>query len=161
MNLILTGARQIGKSTALNRFLTQYPGSIAGFRTCFDSLTDPRNRNLLLCPLPDGTPVAAVTWTDGVPQVDCAAFDRCVPPLLAQEADLLVLDELGRFEGGAAAMCAAVEAALAAPCDVLAVVRLDAPDWMGALKARDDVTVLTVTMENRDDIPRQLLSLLG
>ena len=160
MNIILTGARQVGKSTALSRFLAQYRGSIAGFRTVFDS-RDIRDRRLLLCPLPDGAAETAVTWTEGVPQADSAVFDRCVPPLLARDADLLVLDELGRFEGAAAAMRAAVETAFASPRSVLAVVRQDAPDWMGALKARSDVTVLTVTEENRNEIPRQLLSLLG
>ena len=44
--------------------------------------------------------------------------------------------------------------------DVLAVVRLDAPDWMGTLKSRPDVTVLTVTAENRDSVPGQLRALL-
>ena len=153
MNVILTGERQIGKSTALNRFLADYPGSVAGFRTVFDTRSDPRNRRLLLCPLPEGAAETAVTWTDGVPQVGLSVFDRCVPPLMAQNADLLVLDELGKFEGGADEMRIAVENAFRSDTDVLAVVRYDAPDWMGALKLRPDVTVLTVTAENRDGIP--------
>lgn len=160
MNVILTGARQIGKSTALNRFLADYTGSVAGFHTVFDTRSDPKNRRLLLCPLPDGSVETAVTWTDGTPRVDLAVFDRCVPPLLAQQADLFVLDELGKFEGGAAEMQKAMEALFDSGADVLAVVRLDAPDWMGALKSRPDVTVLTVTAENRDFIPAQLRALL-
>lgn len=160
MNVILTGARQIGKSTALNRFLADYTGSVAGFRTVFDTRSDPKNRRLLLCPIPEGAVETAVTWADGTPQVDLTVFDRCVPPLLAQQADLFVLDELGKFEGGAAEMQKAVEALFDSGADVLAVVRLDAPDWMGALKSRPDVTVLAVTAENRDFIPAQLRALL-
>ena len=160
MNVILTGQRQIGKSTALSRFLAEYPGTVAGFRTVFDSRNDPKNRRLLLCSLPEGAAETAVTWADGVPQVHLSVFERCVPPLLAQKADLFVLDELGKFEGGAAAMRRAVEALFGSACDVLTVVRYDAPDWMGALKSRPDVTVLTVTEENRDDIPAALAKLL-
>ena len=160
MNVILTGEKQIGKSTALERFLAAYPGSVAGFRTVFDSRSNPKNRRLLLCPLPEGETMTAVTWTDGVPQVELSVFDRCVPPLLTQKADLFVLDELGKFEGGAAEMRTAVETAFDSDTDVLAVVRYDAPDWMGALKQRPDVTVLTVTAENRDDIPAALAKLL-
>ena len=160
MNVILTGERQIGKSTALSRFLTDYPGTVAGFRTVFDTRSDPRNRRLLLCPIPEGAAETAVTWTDGVPRIDLAVFDRCVPPLLAQKADLLVLDELGKFEGGADEMRIAVENAFCSDTDLLAVVRCDAPDWMGALKQRSDACVLTVTAENRDNIPAALEKLL-
>ena len=160
MNVILTGQRQIGKSTALNRFLADYSGTVAGFRTIFDTRSDPDNRRLLLCPLPDGESETAVTWTDGKPLADLAVFDRCVPPLLAQEAELFVLDELGKFETGAAEMQRAVETLFNSPADVLAVVRFDAPGWMGALKQRQDVTVLTVTQDNRDGIPALLRELL-
>ena len=160
MNVILTGQRQIGKSTALSRFLADYSGTVAGFRTVFDTRSDPKNRRLLLCPLPDGESETAVTWTEGVPQVELSVFDRCVPPLLAQKAGLFVLDELGKFETGAAEMRRAVENLFNSPADVLAVVRFDAPGWMGALKQRQDVTVLTVTEENRDGIPAQLRELL-
>lgn len=160
MNLILTGERQIGKSTALHRFLSGYTGSIAGFRTVFSDRSDPENRSLLLCPYPDGTAEPAVIWRNGRPETDLSVFDRMVPPLLAHSADLLVLDELGKFERDAAEMRRAVEAAFDSPRDVLAVVRLDAPDWMGALKLRGDVRVLTVTAENRDTIPAQLEKLL-
>lgn len=160
MNVILTGQRQIGKSTALGRFLADFSGSVAGFRTVFDSRSDPENRRLLLCPLPGGEPEIAVTWTGGAPQVDLAVFDRSIPPLLAQKADLFVLDELGKFEIGAAEMRRAVEALFDSAADVLAVVRYDAPGWMGALKQRPDATVLTVTEENRDGIPAVLAKLL-
>ena len=160
MNVILTGEKQIGKSTALERFLADWHGSVAGFRTVFDTRLDPRNRRLLLCPLPSGSPEAAVTWTEGKPQAELAVFDRRVPPLLAQSADLFVLDELGKFEGGAAEMRRAVEALFDSDADVLAVVRLDAPAGMGALKRRGDVTVLTVTAENRAEIPRRIGALL-
>ena len=156
MNVILTGEKQIGKSTALDRFLAACSGSVAGFRTVFDSRSNIQNRRLLLCPLPDGAAEPAVTWTDGKPQALLSVFDRRVPPLLAQNADLYVLDELGKFETGAAEMRRAVEALFESEADVLAVVRLDAPDWMGALKCRPDVTVLTVTAENRDRIPALL-----
>ena len=160
MNVILTGQRQIGKSTALGRFLAGFSGSVAGFRTVFDSRSDPKNRRLLLCAIPDGESETAVIWTDGTPQVELAVFDRCVPSMLAQNADLFVLDELGKFEGGAAEMQRAVEALFDAAADVLAVVRCDAPGWMGALKARPDVTVLTVTEKNRDGVPAVLAKLL-
>lgn len=159
--VILTGERQIGKSTALNRFLENREGSVAGFRTLFDTRSDPLNRSLQLCPLPEGENRTLAVWTDGKPSVDIAAFDRFVPPLLAHRVDLMILDELGKFEGAAEEMRKAVERVFDEPEQkVLAVVRYDAPGWMGALKGRSDVTVLTVTMENRDAIPAQLAELL-
>ena len=160
MNLILTGERQIGKSTALCRFLSGYAGSITGFRTVFNQRNIPENRHLLLYPLPDGDTEAAVVWQNGRPEVNLSVFNRMVPPLLAQSADLLVMDELGKFEVNAVQMRRAVESAFNAERNVLAVVRLDAPSWMGALMQRRDVTVLTVTAENRDRIPAMLAKLL-
>ena len=160
MKVILTGARQVGKSTALRRFLSAYPGSVAGFRTEFSTREDPNDRQLLICPIPSGAAEVAVRWVAGKPEADLSAFDRCIPPLLRQKAELFVLDELGKFEGGAAEMRRAVEKLFDSAADVLAVVRLDAPGWMGALKERGGVTVLTVTEENRDGIPAALAKLL-
>ena len=116
---------------------------------------------ICVCALFASAAERTVTWTDGVPRIDLAVFDRCVPPLLAQKADLLVLDELGKFEGGADEMRIAVENAFCSDTDLLAVVRCDAPDWMGALKQRSDACVLTVTAENRDNIPAALEKLLA
>jgi len=165
MNVILTGPLQVGKSTALARFLQSYPGTVAGFRTAFDTADRTGDRALLLHPVPEdprsAEPAAPVVWRGGAPAVSTETFDRCVPPLLLQSADLLVMDELGKFERNAGEMRRAVEAAFAGGGHVLAVVRFDAPDWMGALKDRSDVTVLTVSAENRDEIPRRLRELFA
>lgn len=159
--IILTGLRQVGKSTALNRFLAENEFCISGFRTIFDNCETPTNRSLLLCPLPNGMPYTPVIWDDGNPMINLNVFNRCVPPLLERSADLYVMDELGKFECDANEMRIAVEKLFSREeATIIAIIRYDAPGWIGALKLRKNVTTITVTEKNRNEIPTILTKLL-
>lgn len=161
MNVILTGEKRVGKSTALARFLAAYPGRARGFRTCFSNDRALPHEKLIMAGLDGGNAACVVSWENGLPRPDLAAFDAQGDTLLsAPDADLLVMDELGKFEGGADGFRRAVERAFAGNVPVLAVVRLDTGGWMQALKDRADTAVVTVTPENRDAVPDMLAELL-
>ncbi len=91
-------------------------------------------------------------------QVIPGAFDRVGPKLLQNRGQILVLDELGYLEKDERLFQDAVFQALDGDGPVLGVLREGFPGWTAQIAARPDVEVLTVTEENRDEIPLAILS---
>lgn len=68
--------------------------------------------------------------------------------------DLVVMDELGRFELRAYGFRQAVTDALNSPVPVIGVLKEDDNPFLNEIRNREDTEVLEVTEENRDDIRR-------
>lgn len=164
MPLFLTGARQVGKSTALRKALAASGLRFGGVMTRFD--TRKGERKLYLLPyslsetLPEDIPESAVCARMGAAgrQAEEAVFDALGAKLLREAAadpdtDVIIIDELGFLEAEAEKFRAAVYAALQGPKPVLGVVR----EGLGAWEAAPLGEVWEVTAENRDGIPEKLL----
>ena len=157
MNVILTGEKHVGKSTALSRALPQLTSSRFGFTTRYEPCAD--GRVLMIHSLDGACSAAAVRWVDGRAIVDEGAFNAFGASLLRGGGELAVMDEIGKFELRALPFRDAVLRVFDSECDALAVVRLDTSGWMQELKSRSDTVVITVTHENRDSIPDMLVRL--
>lgn len=154
MKLFLTGGRQVGKSTAINRFLSENGLGPGGFRTLFQKEGD--LRRLYMCPAADPRPAAGrLVATGGRTSMtgDPAAFDKAGPALLSHSGQICLLDELGYLEKDALAFRDAVFSLLDREVPVLGVLREGFPGWTAAVANRPDVEVLSVTEENRDSLP--------
>lgn len=165
MNIFLTGPVRVGKSTAINRFLSANPAvRPGGFATKnVPSLRKGAERDVYILPpvwteadfLPSRLTARAQggVWTL-YPEV----FDREGTALLAAEGpfDLLLMDELGRLELRAAAFRAAVLAALDGDVPVLGVIKPESNPFLDAVRAHPRTRVLEVTEENRDGIPGEI-----
>ncbi|MBQ9148563.1 MAG: hypothetical protein IJX69_03240 [Oscillospiraceae bacterium] len=160
-HLFLTGPKQIGKSTALTRLLEGRDAKIGGFRTRRIRTADGASIHML-------PPVGEEVYTDenrlfykrrGQIHLDPADFDRLGRKMLAdsRDCDLLLMDELGPNEAQSQGFQQAVLAALDGETSVYGVLQLAESDFLDQIKARPDVTVITVTAENREDLPRKLL----
>ena len=158
MNVILTGEKQIGKSTALFRALPRLTASRFGFLTRFEERPD--GRELVISSLDGARRVSAVRWADGHAVVDNDAFDIFGASLLRGGGELAVMDEIGKFELSALRFRDAVLRAFDSERDALAVVRLETSGWMQELKSRPDTAVITVTHENRGGVPDMIVQLL-
>jgi nucleoside-triphosphatase THEP1 len=76
-------------------------------------------------------------------------------------ADVVVIDEIGKMELFSEAFRTAVLAAVHSPKKVLATVMWRAFPWTDALKGEPGVTLLEVTLANRDALlPRVLQALV-
>lgn len=157
-HVFFTGDIQVGKSTALRETVRQLGCRCGGFQTVFARRGTGEAR-LHLCPWGDGRclperTVAAFSPGKGMKPLP-GAFDRLGPPLLVPGpgTELLVLDELGYLEQEAEGFRRAVFAALDGDTPCLGVLRGGLPGWLSDIAARADVTVLSVTKENRDAIP--------
>ena len=159
-HIFLTGARQVGKSTILRGLMKRRGLDCAGFETQPFYIGDER-RGFTLHGRVDMPPY----------ENDCiicvrVGERRSVPVLpvfeengvdilkrsLESESPWLLMDELGRLEREAAQFCAQVLACLDSGKRVLGVLQAcDAP-LVCAVRAREDVSVIEVTPENREEV---------
>lgn len=160
MNIILTGNQRVGKTTALEKILSELKCSRFGFLTRFDASKSDPGRELYMYSLDKLRKETVISWENNLPVVDLDAFDRFGSLLLGEEGRIAVMDELGKFEAGAQEFRHAVEHTFDSDTPVIAVIRINAEGWMQALKLRDDVKVITVTEQNRDEVPGLVLRLL-
>jgi nucleoside-triphosphatase len=96
--------------------------------------------------------------------VDLDAFERVALPALesAGDADVAVVDELGKMELASVRFCDAVLALFDGELPVAATVHLHRHPFTDALKRRPDVERLRVTPTTRDALPAELAArLLG
>lgn len=166
-HLFLTGDKQVGKSTLLRRLIEARHLDCSGFETQAFFLNGER-RGFTLHGRVDMPPYRNDC-------ICCARIEekRAVPVLpvfeengvlilkrsLASPAPFLLMDELGRLEREASGFIAQVEACLDADKRVLGVLQKCNSEHVARIAQREDVTVLTVTPENRDELFEMLLSI--
>ena len=159
-HLFLTGNKQVGKSTLLRRLIEARKLDCAGFETQAFYLNGERRGFTL-----HGR-VAMPPYQNDC--ICCARIEekRSVPVLPAFEengvlmlkrslvspAPFLLMDELGRLEREASGFIAQVEACLDADKRVLGVLQRCNSAHVARIAQRQDVTVLTVTPENREEL---------
>ena len=159
-HLFLTGDKQVGKSTLLRRLIEVRQLDCAGFETQAFFLNGER-RGFTLHGRVDMPPYRNDC-------ICCARIEekRAVPVLpvfeengvlilkrsLASPAPFLLMDELGRLEREASGFIAQIEACLDADKRVLGVLQKCNSAHVARIAQRADVTVLTVTPENRDEL---------
>lgn len=159
-HLFLTGDKQVGKSTLLRRLIEARKLDCAGFETRAFFLNGERRgftlhgriemppyRNDCICCArieeKRAVPVLPVFEENGV---------LILKRSLASPAPFLLMDELGRLEREASGFIAQIEACLDADKRVLGVLQKCNSAHVARIAQRADVTVLTVTPENRDEL---------
>lgn len=165
-HIFLTGEVQIGKSTVIDRVLSALELRAGGFRTAFDGDRAKAERWLYIW---DAAQPPAQDESHGVVRFR----ENCKPEILNDRFDvlgggalrraresgagLILMDECGRFEERAAAFQREIFAALDGDIPVLGVVRQGYHGWLDTLREHPKVEVLTVTAENRDALPAQII----
>ena len=159
-HLFLTGDKQVGKSTLLRRLIEARKLDCAGFETRAFFLNGerrgftlhgriempPYRNNCICCARIEekrAVPVLPVFEENGV---------LILKRSLASPAPFLLMDELGRLEREASGFIAQIEACLDADKRVLGVLQKCNSAHVARIAQRADVTVLTVTPENRDEL---------
>ena len=163
-HVLLTGEIGAGKSTVLRATLQLLDVRAEGIETYYPEERGAQTKTLylraygseaqgtLLCTLPDGD-------KSGI----APAFDTAAVQLLEEaqrSADVIVVDEIGRLEHGAAAYHRALKACLDGDRPVLGVIRLHKAPWADWIRLREDVLLVHVTGENRDALPGQIAAYL-
>ena len=157
-HLFLTGRKQVGKSTVLRKLLEHHPQP-AGFRTLRIPNAEGCSVHMFAPGETEFTEENRVFYRHkGVLYLNIADFDRIGCDLLEKSkgADLILMDELGPTEVHAQQFRRAVWETLDESAHVYGVLQMAESDFLDQVAAREDVLVMTVTEENRDDLPRQL-----
>lgn len=168
-HLFLTGDKQVGKSTLLRRLIEARRLDCAGFETRAFFLNGERRgftlhgrvvmppyQNDCICCARIGerksVPVLPVFEDSGV---------LILQRSLASPSPYILMDELGKLEREADGFVAQIETCLDSNKRVLGVLQKCSSAHVARIAQRKDVTVLTVTPENRDALFETLLNSLA
>ncbi|MDR2360788.1 MAG: nucleoside-triphosphatase [Oscillospiraceae bacterium] len=154
MNTFLTGEPGVGKSTIIEeaiRELRNYGKSVAGYYTTRE-ITSERKTFWINDYVTGESVVMAVGDSNGNFEVNYDAFEIFAAEAISRPADVIVLDELGVFEEPCEKFKATVYELLGKPQTVLGVLKLRGGEFLDSIKAREDVRITEVTIENRDSL---------
>ena len=150
MNIFLTGRIGIGKSTAIGKFLQGIDLSYGGFQTKIES-----NLVLLRDLMSKRTAVVArrngLNWEvvkEGFERLGKSAIERALV-----RKDIVIMDELGRFELGCRGFQEAVFSAINSDRHVLGVLKNESNPFLDKIRALPNMTIIEVIEDNREFIP--------
>jgi nucleoside-triphosphatase len=157
INLFVTGQPGVGKTTLIERVLGALDVRAGGFYT----------REIRRCGSRVGFAIVGLDGTEGVlaqvglespfrvgrygvnrrdlERVGVPAIERAI-----RDAELVVMDEIGRMELCSEAFQSAVIRALDSPAPVLGTLQARSNEFLDAVRAREDVAVINVTTANRE-----------
>ena len=167
LNLLITGRPGIGKTTVIERLIARLPrGAATGFFT--RELRERGARLGFAIHTVDGR-AATLAWMGGAGpavgryRVRLDALDAVAVPALVPGSGvrLVVVDEIGKMECLSPRFCDAVRDALDGPIPVVGTIARHGGGFMAEVRARSDVTIVELTVENRDRLPHELAARLG
>lgn len=166
--VLLTGQPGVGKTTLIKKLLAAVPGLWGGFytqelrgpggRLGFEIITLDGQRAILAHV--DRRGPARVgkygVYVENVDAVAVPAVERAVAG-----ADYVVIDEIGKMELLSDAFRAAVLHAVQSPKTVVGTILWRSHPWTDALKRTPGVSVMTVTLANRESLLDSIIQVLA
>lgn len=169
-HLFLTGTPGCGKTTLVRRIIEHLDDlRLAGFFT--QELRDNNRQRIgfqaiglsggqtILASVQSGSQIRVGRYG-----VELAGFEELIlgelPVAGDQAVDLVVIDEVGKMECFSSLFIQRVQAILEGPAPVLATIARRGGGFIAQVKQRDDVEVLEVTRNNRDQLVGQLAARL-
>lgn len=164
-HLFLTGAKQVGKSTLLRRLIETKKLDCSGYETRAFFIGEERRgftlHGRIALPPFENDCICCVRIHQrksiAIPEVFDQNGVSILTESLACQSPYILMDELGKLECSAERFCSQVLTSLDGNKRVLGVLQQCDSPLIEAIKSRDDVTVLTVTPENRDKLYTELL----
>jgi nucleoside-triphosphatase len=167
-NLLLTGRPGVGKTTVIQRTLAWMPSlRSSGFTTA--EIRGDRGRLGFRATTLDGREIVLahvdIRSRHRVSRygVDVPGFEREIVAGLdpRRQADVFVVDEIGKMECFSEAFCAAIERLLDDPRPLLGTIALRGPAFIQQVRRRTDVELIEVTRANRQALPETIAAWLS
>ncbi|POZ88087.1 MULTISPECIES: nucleoside-triphosphatase [Petrotoga] len=171
-NIFLTGSIGVGKSTIIRKVINQLSLHVCGFSVDREGKKNSWNAFYL---------VEVSSFNNGDRskkskynrfafrkdesknwEINIQVFDKIGVQLLTNidDADLVIMDELGRFELTAFKFQKKVEEVLNSDKPVLGVIKDESNTFLDRIRNRKDVRIFRVTLENREEVYKEVLSLI-
>lgn len=168
MHIFLTGEIQIGKSTVIARTLERLNTKYGGFRTYFGPDRGLEDRWLYMNAAAEPARYEKESGIvefrkDCMPRVNTEKFNTYGVELIKcarVDANLIVMDECGNFERAANKFQNEIIGALDQKMLVLGVLKLASSGWTDLIRNHNQVKLITVTKENRDELPARIIRYL-
>ncbi len=166
--LLLTGSPGVGKTTIIAKVVARLSVRPGGFYT--EEIRHSGQRTGFRIVTLDGETGILASVQSRSPHrvgrygVEVEEFERVGVAAIARalvQADVVIIDEIGKMEMFSAAFKDAVNAVLASPKPLLATITQSLHPWADNLKRRKGVEIWTVTYQNRDVLPERILRWLG
>jgi nucleoside-triphosphatase len=161
-NLFLTGPPGIGKTTVIQKTVERLSVVVRGFYTR-ELREGSRRVGFSIITLDGKEGILAHVGATGKHRVgrytvNVQDIERLAAPAMTPTSphELIVIDEVGKMECFSEAFRKAVLAALDSSNRVLGTIAAKGSAFIESIKQRNDVSVLTVTQNNRDSLPEEL-----
>ena len=165
-NLLFTGPPGCGKTTLIERAVRALQLPARGFltreirqhgRRVGFSMNTLEGETAILAHMDFGGP-----YRVGKYGVDLHALNRLAVPALQPGGpeEIVVIDEIGKMECMSRAFRQTVRAVLSAPNPVLGSIALKGGGFIAETRDRADLSLITVTRQNRDSLVHEALRLL-
>lgn len=164
-NLLLTGNPGVGKSTVIKKVVSELKGQdLKGFyteeireggtRKGFNIITlDGKKGILAHCRLK--SPCRVGKYGVSITDLETTAVPAIQPP--GGSDSIIVIDEIGKMECYSKTFVEALYYALDSGSRILGVIKKKGNSLVNAIKQREDVELVEVTLKNRDELPGQII----
>lgn len=170
-NIFLTGEIQIGKSTAISKFLKKHLSAadvLAGFKTkpfyeegllkgyYIENQIEPIKIDIYENIVGVNQASGLGKSCKGITETFETAGVQILEESLKITNSIIIMDELGFFEREAVNFQKKVHKTLDSPHRVIGVLKARRNEFLDSIEAREDVVVIEVTLENRDSIVEKI-----
>ncbi len=166
--VLLTGRPGVGKTTLIKDVVKKLPGQAGGFYT--EEMRERGRRQGFKIVTLDGREgiLAHVSIKSrmrvskyGVKLADLEDIGVAAIREAIAQKEYVIIDEIGKMELFSQAFKDAVWEAVHSDKSVLGTVTLSSHPWADSIKALPQVTVIEVTLANRDKVARQVMDMLA
>ncbi len=166
-NVLITGPPGIGKTTIIQKVAKELGERVGGFYTT-ETRSEGQRTGFSIVTLDGKSVPLAIAGGGGEPRVgrysvNVVGVDQvAVPSILyaMSEGKVVIIDEIGRMELHSVAFRNAVHRALSAPTPLLATIMERPNEYCDEIKQRPDVVLLSVSLQNRGEMPCKVADLL-
>ncbi len=161
-NILLTGAPSTGKTTVIKKIINLLKFPANGFYTEEEKLQGKRV-GFLMKTLDEKSGYLAHQniksdfhirrYGVSIENIEQIASSSITP----MNNNIIILDEIGKMECFSEVFKKATITALNAPNIVIGTITFGGDDFIMGIKERDDVEIIDVTIDNRDDLPKLIL----
>lgn len=163
-NILITGSRQIGKTTCIRKVLELLEVNVAGYQTLPYEMNGTFYGYEMINLVTGKKQAISQRKEDGKFVGIESAFEtfgvNCLKEAIDSSLNLIVLDEIGRFESNSKNFIRQLHKVFDSHKTVIAVIKKEPIAFIEEIKSRDDVLLLDFDIISANDAFHRILSII-